>query len=217
MLFNNSKRDLNKEVILLKNFIPQRLADDVEKAFVNTLMPWYTNGDVWGKEYLNLGDLTKKNSNVIDSIGFHHMIYYDRQKMSENFLLCNSILYCLEMQMGINITDILRIRARMTSQAKEHDSSKYCGPHVDFFDETDYYSFVYYVHDCDGDTFVFDETTETVKKNPKCLSNPKILNRFKPQKGSAIFFPGDIFHAGNCPIEDKMRIVLNYDIKIAKK
>ena len=55
MLFNNSKRDLNKEIILLKNFIPQRLADDVERAFVNTHMPWYTNGDVWGKEYINLG------------------------------------------------------------------------------------------------------------------------------------------------------------------
>lgn len=218
MLFNRpSKRNIADEVIFLEDFIPQRLQDDVEKLFLSNFTPWYTDGDVWGKEYIDLDKTVLDNKNIIDSTGFHHMVYYDQKPLSEHFLVCNSILYFLEMKMNIKIKDILRIRARLTTQTQQHNYSSYCGPHVDFLGENDYYSFVYYVHDTDGDTFVFDETVDKISNNPGSLSDPKILKRFTPKKGSAIFFTGDIFHAGNCPIKEKLRVVLNYDIKISKK
>lgn len=212
-LFNKSK----KEIFLLENFVPKRLQDDLEKMFLSSQICWYTDGEVWGKEYLHLDESVLRNKNVIDSVGFHHMLYYNQKDLSQYFLITNSILYFLEMKFNFQISEILRIRARMTTQTPGHNDQNYCGPHVDFLNEDNYYSLVYYVHDTDGDTFIFDETVETVKNNSNVLINPKIINRITPKKGTAVFFKGDIYHAGNCPINEKIRIVLNYDFKVTKK
>jgi hypothetical protein len=72
---------------------------------------------------------------------------------------------------------------------------------------------VYYVDDSDGDTIIFDkifcqtdETYDPISAEPL----PELL-RYTPKKGSAIFFNGHRYHAGNYPNNYSSRIVINYD------
>lgn len=211
-LFSNQSR--KKEIIHLKNFLPLRMQEEIKKTFLSPFIAWYTDGPVWGKEYLFLDKTVIENKNVIDSVGFHHMIFYEGKQLSDHFSISNSILFFLEKNLNISITEILRIRARLTTQINGHNADKYCGPHVDFYGEPNYYSFVYYVHDTDGDTFIFDETTESIKTKSNALSNPKILERFKPKEGEGVFFNGNMFHSGNCPIKEDIRIIINFDFRI---
>ena len=46
------------------------------------------------------------------------------------------------------------------------------------------------------------------------LCNLTIDKRNTPVKGNAVYFDGDIFHAGNCPVNYNTRTVLNFDFKI---
>lgn len=211
-----SKKESIPDILYLENLLPKRMENDLERIFLSEKIPWYTDGAVWGKEFLDLDESVLKNRNLIDDVGFHHMLFYNSCQLSEFFPITNSVLYFLEKKLNFTISEILRIRARMTTRVDGHNENKYCGPHVDFLGEKDYYSFVYYIHDTDGDTFIFDETVDTVKNKSNVLIDPKILQRFKPKKGTGVFFRGDIYHAGNHPIKENMRVIINYDFRIEK-
>jgi hypothetical protein len=67
-------------------------------------------------------------------------------------------------------------------------------------------SFLYYVNDSDGDTFLFDE----FQKDTIPL-NFNILERISPKKGKGIFFESDRYHASSNPKHTSIRLVLNFN------
>jgi hypothetical protein len=75
--------------------------------------------------------------------------------------------------------------------------------------EPNTYTFVYYVNNCDGDTFFYDELyTEWNNYNKRTL-----IKRFTPTKGTGVLFNGHRYH-GNGVGRLHNRIVINMNLTL---
>lgn len=96
-------------------------------------------------------------------------------------------------QMGIPHTHILRAKANLLTREKTPRSHP---PHID--DSRPHIALIYYVNDSDGDTHFYEKG--------------KLIKTISPKKGSAVMFKGHIYHASASPVENKFRIVINYNL-----
>jgi hypothetical protein len=71
---------------------------------------------------------------------------------------------------------------------------------------------IYYIVDADGDTILFDKTTNDMPKSELDISRLSVLRRITPKKGRAVLFDGSIYHATTLPILDK-RCIININLK----
>ena len=66
---------------------------------------------------------------------------------------------------------------------------------------------IYYVNDSDGDTFIFNE-----KKSHS--GEVTLKQRISPKKGSLVLFDANHLHAGNNPIDNYSRVVVNINVTL---
>jgi 2OG-Fe(II) oxygenase superfamily len=69
-------------------------------------------------------------------------------------------------------------------------------PHMDWNKEGSY-TFLYYIIDSDGETFVFDKDTN------------QVAGQALPKKGTGIYFPSSTIHAASTPVVSEVRLVAN--------
>lgn len=103
--------------------------------------------------------------------------------------------------------DVHRVRGGLMTR---HSFNGLNYPHVDFHNP--HYTFLYYVNDSDGDTFIFNEKVDhnaTEHTMPKKLT---LMNRFKPKRGHAIMFNGLLYHSSSTPVDHDSRIAININL-----
>ena len=194
------------KIKVFENLIPLPIQNELESLFeMNDDIKW----SVLNKISRN-PDKFKFDKNIIEAPGASHILFWDGDIASVHFHAVKPILYYLEERADIKLDQLERIRVRKTFYAKGHDENKYTPPHVDLPELENYMSLVYYVHDTDGDTFFFAEEHEVGSKDTY-LKKGTIIKRVSPKKGSAILFPGRTFHAGNSPINNNTRTIINFD------
>lgn len=94
---------------------------------------------------------------------------------------------------GIPPTTILRAKANLLPrELKPHTHP----PHID--DSRPHIALIYYVNDSDGDTHFYEKG--------------KLVKTVSPKKGSAVMFKGHIYHASSSPVQNRFRIVINYNL-----
>jgi hypothetical protein len=113
------------------------------------------------------------------------------------FFFMKPLILSVANQMGVYIKSIRRVKFNKLSQDTQFTG--YNIPHQDHYLDN-YYSFVYYVNNSDGDTVFFD--------------GDKIIARFAPKQGEIIFFKSTIVHASCNPKHNKERIVLNVVLEV---
>jgi hypothetical protein len=203
------------DYIILDNFVPVSLQNEIEEMLLSSNFPWYIFSEIW------LGASTPQNllsnKNILNASGLVHNFVNEGLPGSEYRHSFIYILHFLSKELKFDVNEILRIRGRTTFQYPESNHNTFCGPHVDFSMRNDYYSLIYYANDSDGDTFLFEEERTDKDSNfyPN-LSNLKIRQRITPKKGRLLLFNGNILHAGNCPINSQVRCVINYDFTASK-
>ena len=203
------------DYIILDNFVPQSLQDEIEEMLLSSNFPWYIFPEIW------LGASTPENllsnNNILNSTGVVHNFVNEGLPGSDYRHSFIYILHFLSKQLKFSVDQILRIRGRTTFQYPGSNKNTFCGPHVDFSMDNNYYSLIYYVNDSDGDTFLFEEERKDDDLNfQPNLSNLKIRERISPKKGRLLLFNGNILHSGNCPINSKIRCIVNYDFTATK-
>ena len=77
------------------------------------------------------------------------------------------------------------------------------------------YAMVYYVHDADGETVLFDKRfKQAFKHDPKYLNHGaydlKEITRVTPKKGRALLFHSNRFHASSNPQVAQRRVIINH-------
>ena len=88
----------------------------------------------------------------------------------------------------------------------------FCEPHIDHDPPNPKgYTIIYFPHNCDGDTVIFNETYNPLKMPYKNLT---IKKRISPKMGRCILIPQKTFHSGSFPIKSLFRIVANFNINI---
>lgn len=194
---------------IISNIINKKEQNRLNKIIQDSNFPWYYYGNVIEGRNNNY----KKYKNITETDAWIHTLFFlPRGINSSYFDDFKIILSEFEKKEKIKIKELLRIRIRKTFYCKGHNLKKYNFPHVDLCNFSNYKSLLYYFEDSDGDTIFFKERYNKQKKFD--LTNLTINKRNKPVKGNAVYFDGDIFHSGNCPVNYNTRTVLNFDFKI---
>jgi len=102
------------------------------------------------------------------------------------------------------LKDLLRVRLGFllnTVYSMPHLPYSYNNPHVDY--QCRHMVGLYYLNDCDGDTYIFNETV----RSPKYT----IKQRVRPEQGKFVCFDGMHYHASSCPKMCSRRLVLTFN------
>lgn len=217
MKTNFQIKNIKDEIIFIENIVPEQLQNSIiETVQGSNHFPWFMLHRIGHPDHYGPGTTPKYiDKNITDDVGFFHMAF-DGNQHSPYFDFFKTVLYFFMEKTNMTVGNLLRIRLRYTHKGHDHTSSKYAAPHVDFYTGRPYHTLVYYVDDSDGDTIIFDKIFNPVEETyDPVLSQPlDELVRITPKKGSAIFFNGHRYHAGNFPINCSSRIVINYDFEL---
>ena len=114
---------------------------------------------------------------------------------------------------SLKFTNLIRVRLGMFTQTPV--DVPYHNPHVDFYDP--HIVGLYYVNDSDGDTVVFNETSDelTVEQSVRYANEGRFteLARIAPKKGRMAFFDGKHYHSSMHPKQHPNRIVVTFDFR----
>jgi hypothetical protein len=194
---------------IIPNIINKKEQNLLNKKIQDNNFPWYYYDNVIEGRDNNY----KKYKNITETYAWVHSLFLLPNGVNSSYFDDFKIILSeFEKKEKIKIKELLRIRIRKTFYCKGHNLKKYNFPHVDLCNFSNYKSLLYYFEDSDGDTIFFKERYNKRKKFD--LTNLTIDKRNTPVKGNAVYFDGDIFHAGNCPVNYNTRTVLNFDFKI---
>jgi hypothetical protein len=208
-------KNIKDEILVVENVVPILFQKAIiERVQGDKHFPWFLLHRIGHPDHFGPGTTsTYVDPNITDDVGFFHMAF-DGNTNSPHYDFFRSILEFFSEKAGIAVGRILRIRLRYTHKGIDHSESKYAPPHVDFHSNAPYSTFVYYVNDSDGDTIIFDKTFSSEQQYDPVFSEPlPELLRITPKQGSGLFFNGHRYHAGNYPIKQSSRIVINFDFE----
>tara|TARA_B110000285_G_C15141573_1_gene631075 strand:- start:2333 stop:2950 length:618 start_codon:yes stop_codon:yes gene_type:complete len=186
-----------------QNLLPQSLTDNLYDITQSKNFDWYYNP---ATVYF---DFETKNKNIKDSFQFTHIFAdYENSKNIESKYLkdCMYLIPHFSKILNINFKSIFRIKSNMLTNKSETTKEDYHPPHFD--QEHNYMSILYYVHDSDGDTILFN------KSYPDIPVELKQVDRFTPTKGSFVAFKSNQYHSSCNPIVSDKRTVINFVMEI---
>ena len=192
-------------VLIIDDLIPKQFQDKIEKAFLSDNkdnVNWYFHQASCHKTSPYAVYL--KHRNVVEAPQFCHYMYDKEIGINSGFFNHVVPLLTILKQEYTDVNfDIIRIKANLQLQNKLSCNEKHAAPHKDF--DFGHHVFLYYINDCDGDTFLFNE-----------LGNGEIevVERVSPKKGRLVCFDGTWLHASSVPINSEYRAVLNMNIRI---
>lgn len=208
--------NIKDEILIINKIIPESFQDAIiDRVQGTNFFPWFLLHRIGHPDHFGVGTTPEYlDPNITDDVGFFHMAF-DGNVTSPHFDFFRSILEFFTEKTGIRVRSLLRVRLRYTHKGQGHTDTKYAAPHVDFNTGHPYSTLVYYVDDSDGDTVIFDKIFNPQEEiyNP-IIAEPLVeLARITPKKGTALFFNGHRFHAGNFPVNYSSRIVINFDFE----
>jgi len=196
----------------LNNFLPYSYVNEIKNIINSNNFNWSFLESI----YTQQENFKINNFLITETPGLVHSIW-EENFQSPYFDIVKVILFFLEKQERLNIKSIHRIRIRKTIQYPNHTLEKFNIPHVDLEKRKNYLSFIYYLHDSDGDTFLFNHTKESIGENYSLINNfskKDILFQMPPKEGSGLLFNGNIYHSGNNPVNFIKRTIINFDFSI---
>ena len=211
--------DIPGVVEYISDFLPNSYQDEILTNVFN--MPWFFRPTIAQFPDSTYNDSTNpfEDPRVTDAFAFAHVCYSDGQVQSQYYEFFKNVLRFLELKKNIRITEIIRIRLRLTPQFPGHTLDMFNPPHVDLMTTEPFKTFVYYVDDSDGDTTIFNKKYMSTDE-PTVLSKnqPDLQPIFTstPKRGEGVYFDGLLYHSGNSPVKYKSRCIINFDFKIAE-
>ena len=198
---------IKDKVQLLENVIPEEVSNQIEELMLNDSFPWY----FYPTHVVPENDsryYAFDQTNVVETPGLLHNFCENGSVSSNYSQYFIEILQYIEMAVDVKIDKLFRIRGRLSLRHPGNENT-HNGVHIDYHMDEDFYSMIYYVNDSDGDTVIFDKR-EGFDVNEK----PTIIHRFKPKKGNFLLFDGKMYHAGNFPVQNASRAIINYDFTV---
>ncbi len=181
------------------DIVSKTYQDEIENVLLSTSFPWYYN-----YKTNEIKDSLCNKLVLEDNFQFTHLFYNSADNNKSMYLdTVMPLVHSIAEKENLYGYRLIRLKANLSTYKKR--TKKFQIPHVDFPKIKDYKIAVYYVNDSDGDTIVFNETIDNVKKD----FYPTVASSISPKKGSVVVFDGKHFHSGNYPSKNKTRVVLN--------
>lgn len=171
--------------MIIENLIPIEQQNELETIMTADVFPWYFNS-------------TTVNGNLDSGFQFVHRVFDDRKVISNLFTKLTPLMDNFQRHTGLEITEIVRIKANLLVQASLSLDTIMNTFHRDVESETDdsCISMIYYVTPSDGDTIILGK------------------NSIKPIKGRACFFNSVLMHRASNPVNYQRRIILNFVFRV---
>jgi len=192
--------------------VDKLIADELEKNILVDCLPSYKHLKSTAPNYnYNNKSTTAGGIDIVNVQGFTNPIYtYTRHfplygkyedmvskintpLISETSCL-TKLIFGLRDQYLDSTYDIIRVYMNLMTIGTRYGV---LDPHPDIENEPDAVTFLYYVNDSDGDTFIFNELED------------KIMFRYTPTKGTGIIYPSGAIHAASVPMKHEVRSALN--------
>lgn len=190
--------------MIFEDLIDKQTQNLIEEDILSRDFPWFFCP--YTIDLTNATDLEKTfvYEQGLNPNQFVHLVVSESKVNSQKIELIRPVLQNLAEKMQKNIY-VEKAKFNFLPQAI---SSDYHYPHVDVkSDNTDMMSMIYYVNNCDGDTYFFDDV------GPKTKPYTNVVDKVTPKKGKAVIFESKQFHSGSSPIVSEKRIVLNVVFK----
>jgi len=200
---------MNNKFFIYDNFLPDFIADNIENVFtVDSDVPYFfhpTSCGKYGNPYYHL--YLKNKDIIVEAPQFAHYFYDEKHKQINSGYIKYpvSILNIFKDKFNDINFNIVRMKANMQLQNKKSNENYTAMPHRDF--DFEHVVLLYYVNNSDGDTILFEDTTDKLK----------IAHRIQPKKNRLLVFDGNWLHSSSVPINSEYRVVFNFDLEIFKK
>jgi len=172
--------------MLVKKFLPNSLADKVEDLLCSNRLPWQWSPGMTYDQELN-------NSNK--DYQFVHSFISNNESTSIYSTFINTLADWFEHHSGYVVKKIHRIKANLLVK-NEHSQFELDNLLHHDVNDNNYISMIYYVHDSDGDTLVFDNKIN-------------LINQISPKKNTAFWFRSKELHRPTPPVIYGARVIIN--------
>lgn len=175
-------------MLIIDNFLPRNDWVRIFTTLDGDDFPWYLNKDT---SY----DGKDRYRQTI------HTFYKNHQVNSNCFYLTEPLLIELEKQTSYRIQNLVRIKANLLFNRLIDEETKQKVIHQDMV-SPNHISLLYYVHDADGDTIIYEDDKVTEAR------------RIEPKANRAVIFDSRIWHTAELPIKSQTRQVINCILEI---
>jgi hypothetical protein len=195
------------DIVELDDLIPKLYQDQIEAELTSSQMAWFFRLEP-GRTVSALGASGVEASYS----GFSNTVFHVENTgapPSQMTALLLPLLFAFCDKANKPFNRLLRIRLGLYPRIMIEAPHQ---PHVDFY--FPHYNALYYVNDADGDTVIFEETSDEVPKAslPAYLRDDRFTpaRRVTPKKGKIVGFEGKHYHASMHPMKATHRIVIAF-------
>lgn len=199
---------MNNDIIEIENIIPKDYQDHLLNLMTGFNFPWVFNPTLVSPDdcFLDRDD---------NHSGFNHFFYEKGEATSQFFNLVYPLVLSITSHSSVKFNRLTRMRANLTLQNKSAKSEHHM-PHIDTW--FPHWNAIYYVNDCDGDTFIFNETNDNYDSGESDIKKIQQMNftvnrRITPKKGKIVVFPGKYYHASSYARNSRYRCVINMNLE----
>jgi len=182
---------------IIDDYIPKDKQNEIEMNLLgNNGFPYFHSFDTVDSHY---EQLLFDDKNIVHQPQFVHVLYENQNVNSTAFD------YVMNIFSGTEIEKLKpkRLKINLLTPPITKNKNIYHLPHFDSSDPNDI-TFLYYVCDSDGDTYLFHQKYE--KSIEKKLT---IEKKISPIKGRMLIFDSNRFHASSPPLKKDFRCVIN--------
>jgi hypothetical protein len=191
-----------KDYLVFDDLISSSFADSIETQLLNPYFPWFVSRTLLTVKPHEVEEAKKDFKNIQEYLAFIHVFHSnDSGTTQKNSAYCNlveDLFRAAIHKLNLASSELLRCKANFQTKLESKLENSHNTPHTDH--TIPHYTMIYYVNDCDGDTFLFDGTTE--------------LARISPKKGRLLVFDGLMLHAGSNPKTSDYRMVINFNFRL---
>lgn len=210
----SNKIILGQSVMIVENnFMGSEYCSKLEEKLLSNSFPWF----YFNKTTLHTSDQIKnlkENSYVIDNIIFRHSFIKETKVQSGFIELIAPLLYKVVDYFDDRDCLMYGVHANL-QPVNSSIINKHTLPHVDVEydqytkDHADCYTGVYYFHNCDGETILYNESVDT-----DSIDNTTVQQRFTPEKDKLVLWNSHFYHSAPASASIPRSLInLNFCVK----
>ena len=207
-----------RDYAVYDNWLSPEDKDEIYNVFFNLHFPWFwaqLPSDNDGKMYTCFKSHTETMNHMVDKgmvNGWQLTHTFIRTKVEGKEGVDNNspfpklpffIFDKVGERFNIPGFDIYRVKANLKPQIIGANLNNFDTPHRDVY-VGECLVMIYYVHDSDGDTFIFDE-------------DMNIVDNISPRKGRMLVMKNTVHHAAGYPVNNQNRVVINFNFNEKQK
>lgn len=193
-------------ILTIDNVVSKKLADEIEKYALSQEPKWELDHHTIDPKF------NVKSENSVEFIQFRSIIKHFKDVLNQKaYRYVQEIMTNAVNKSGVFGEDPFRAKLNILPKYEKTKDLRFNTPHVDA--AIDHYVFLYYVNDSDGDTFLFEETSDRHRMEEAWkFKDFKIKERVSPKKNRLLIFDGKYYHTSSHPINNDIRCVINIDV-----